>query len=59
MSSPNQFCDWYLEPTKPVMNGGTEAELRGTRHTLVTVLEGLLRWRIRSFRSSPKPSGSV
>ncbi|WP_435653617.1 class I tRNA ligase family protein, partial [Escherichia coli] len=26
-----------------VMNGGTEAELRGTRHTLVTVLEGLLR----------------
>lgn len=25
------------------MNGGTEAELRGTRHTLVTVLEGLLR----------------
>lgn len=27
----NQFCDWYLELTKPVMNGGTEAELRGTR----------------------------
>lgn len=43
MSSRNQFCDWYLELTKPVMNGGTEAELRGTRHTLVTVLEGLLR----------------
>ncbi|UVO08845.1 valine--tRNA ligase [Pectobacterium polonicum] len=39
----NQFCDWYLELTKPVMNGGTEAELRGTRHTLVTVLEALLR----------------
>ncbi|WP_139157418.1 class I tRNA ligase family protein, partial [Enterobacter hormaechei] len=32
-----------LELTKPVMNGGNEAELRGTRHTLVTVLEGLLR----------------
>ncbi len=31
------------ELTKPVMNGGNEAELRGTRHTLVTVLEGLLR----------------
>lgn len=43
MNSRNQFCDWYLELTKPVMNGGTEAELRGTRHTLVTVLEGLLR----------------
>ncbi len=39
----NQFCDWYLELTKPVINGGTEAEMRGTRHTLVTVLEGLLR----------------
>jgi len=39
----NQFCDWYLELTKPVMNGGSEAELRGTRNTLVNVLEGLLR----------------
>ncbi len=39
----NQFCDWYLELAKPVMNGGSEAELRGTRHTLVTVLEALLR----------------
>lgn len=39
----NQFCDWYLELTKPVMTGGSESELRGTRHTLVTVLEGLLR----------------
>ncbi|WP_380179934.1 valine--tRNA ligase [Kalamiella sp. sgz302252] len=39
----NQFCDWYLELTKPVMNGGTEAQLRGTRNTLVNVLEALLR----------------
>ncbi|MGI2258000.1 valine--tRNA ligase [Shewanella sp. GXUN23E] len=39
----NQFCDWYLELTKPVMNNGTEAQLRGTRHTLVTVLEQLQR----------------
>ena len=39
----NQFCDWYLELTKPVMNNGSEAELRGTRNTLVTVLEALLR----------------
>ncbi|WJV62991.1 valine--tRNA ligase [Pectobacteriaceae bacterium C52] len=39
----NQFCDWYLELTKPVMNGGSDAELRGTRHTLVQVLEALLR----------------
>ncbi|WP_345829091.1 valine--tRNA ligase [Erwinia sp. HDF1-3R] len=39
----NQFCDWYLELAKPVMTGGNEAELRGTRNTLVTVLEALLR----------------
>jgi len=39
----NQFCDWYLELTKPVLFKGTEAQLRGTRHTLVNVLEGLLR----------------
>mgnify|MGYP000300719110 CR=1 FL=1 len=39
----NQFCDWYLELTKPVLFRGNEAQQRGTRHTLVNVLEGLLR----------------
>jgi valyl-tRNA synthetase len=39
----NQFCDWYLELTKPVLFKGDEAEQRGTRYTLVTILEGLLR----------------
>ena len=39
----NQFCDWYLELTKPVLFKGSETEQRGTRHTLVTVLESLLR----------------
>ena len=41
----NQFCDWYLELTKPVLNNdeATEAEKRGTRHTLINVLESLLR----------------
>ncbi|MFB6421787.1 MAG: valine--tRNA ligase [Candidatus Malihini olakiniferum] len=39
----NQFCDWHLELVKPVINGGSDEELRGTRHTLVTVLEALLR----------------
>ncbi len=41
----NQFCDWYLELTKPVLNNdaSSEAEKRGTRHPLINVLEHLLR----------------
>ncbi|WP_281561407.1 valine--tRNA ligase [Thalassomonas sp. RHCl1] len=39
----NQFCDWYLELTKPVLFNGSEAQQRGTRHTLVNILEQLLR----------------
>lgn len=39
----NQFCDWYLELTKPILSSSSEAELRGTRYTLITVLEALLR----------------
>ena len=39
----NQFCDWYLELTKPVLFKGNESQQRATRHTLVNVLEGLLR----------------
>lgn len=41
----NQFCDWYLELSKPILNSeqSSEAQKRGTRHTLVNVLESLLR----------------
>ncbi|MDP5136727.1 valine--tRNA ligase [Rheinheimera baltica] len=39
----NQFCDWYLELTKPILFKGNDVQQRGTRHTLVTVLESLLR----------------
>jgi valyl-tRNA synthetase len=55
----NEYCDWYLELTKPVLNsaapsgvdvaegniaGATDAAAqRGTRRTLVRVLESLLR----------------
>ena len=39
----NQFCDWYLELTKPVLFKGNAEQQRATRHTLITVLESLLR----------------
>ncbi len=41
----NEYCDWYLELSKPVLNddSSSDAQLRGTRHTLVNVLETVLR----------------
>ncbi|HZF25119.1 MAG TPA: valine--tRNA ligase, partial [Steroidobacteraceae bacterium] len=40
-----EFCDWYLEFTKPVLQASdsTDAQQRATRRTLVEVLEALLR----------------
>ena len=40
-----EFCDWYLELTKPVMQSetGSEAAKRGTRQTLAEMLEALQR----------------
>ncbi|MCD6039524.1 MAG: valS [Gammaproteobacteria bacterium] len=41
----NEFCDWYLELSKPVLTSGdsSKEQLRGTRHTLIFVLEHILR----------------
>jgi valyl-tRNA synthetase len=41
----NELCDWYLELSKPILTSATSSPeaLRGTRHTLVTVFENLLR----------------
>ncbi len=40
-----EFCDWYLELAKAVLTdpSASEAAKRGTRHTLVSCLEQLLR----------------
>ena len=38
-----EFCDWYLEFTKPVLQSAEspQAQQRGTRRTLLEVLEAL------------------
>ncbi|MDY0955969.1 valine--tRNA ligase [Stenotrophomonas rhizophila] len=39
----NEFCDWFLELTKPALNGDNADDAASTRHTLLYVLEALLR----------------
>jgi valyl-tRNA synthetase len=41
----HEFCDWYLELSKPVLQSDdwSDAQKRGTRRTLIEVLEELLR----------------
>jgi len=39
----NEFCDWFLELTKPALNGDNAGDAASTRHTLLYVLEAVLR----------------
>ncbi|MED5419867.1 MAG: class I tRNA ligase family protein, partial [Pseudomonadota bacterium] len=41
----HEFCDWYLELCKPILQSEdtSPAAKRGTRRTLITVLEAILR----------------
>lgn len=43
--SRSEYCDWYLELSKPILYGddSSEEQKRGTRHTLVNVLESMMR----------------
>ena len=39
----NEFCDWFVELAKPALQGTDDGAARSTRHTLLYVLETLLR----------------
>ncbi len=41
----NEYCDWYLELSKPVLwdDNASDAAKKGTRRTLIRVLEATLR----------------
>ncbi|MDQ7050282.1 MAG: valine--tRNA ligase [Enterobacterales bacterium] len=43
--SKNDYCDWYLELSKPILTSddSSEDEKRGTRHTLVNILSAMMQ----------------
>ncbi len=39
----NRYCDWFVEMAKPALQGDDQAAADSTRHTLLFVLEAMLR----------------
>ncbi|HJP99884.1 MAG TPA: class I tRNA ligase family protein, partial [Rhodanobacteraceae bacterium] len=39
----NEYCDWFLELSKPALSGNDAEAAASTRHTLLVVLEAALR----------------
>ncbi len=39
----NEYCDWFLELSKPALHGKDATAIQSTRHTLIIVLETVLR----------------
>jgi len=39
----NDYCDWFIELSKPALNGSDRQAADSTRHSLLYVLEALLR----------------
>ena len=39
----NDYCDWFLELSKPALGGSDTEAIASTRHTLLRVLEAILR----------------
>ena len=39
----NEYCDWFLELSKPALSGDDAVAAASTRHTLLVVLETVLR----------------
>ena len=53
----DSYCDWYIELTKPRLNGEDEQGKLAAQKVLLYVLTEILKLSTRSCRSSPRRYG--